>query len=207
MQQLANIKIPMLCMGVALMASCSSERSNIPKMNEINSAQEIKTQAGKAASTVVPDEAAETIPVPKRLGEKFVIQILYYRQVGSPGKRKELPPEYCMLLDPESGKVIRFWRCTLAEIGLDEGTPTVAGAGIKSGMTTEEFTMKEERLLAISQPVWIAFFHGGVPNAADTRALVREYRQLFLQTTNEGEAGFTVAAAAEFFQWLDTVAK
>ena len=179
----------------------------MPYTKEIKTAQEIRTVAGRAASSVLPDEAAETIPVPKRLDGKSFIQILYYRQVGSPGERKSQPPDHCMLIDPESGKVVRFWRCTPSEIGLDKAPPTIAGAGIQSGMTTEEYVANEERLLAISQPVWKAFFRGSVPDASDTRALVQEYRQLFQQTATAEEAAFTRAAAVEFFQWLDTVAK
>ena len=74
-------------------------------------------------------------------------------------------------------------------------------------MSLEEHSAKRAQLAAISKPVWEAFFQGGVPIAPETRALVREYRQLFLQTTNEEVAGYTTAAAAEFFHWLDASAQ
>ena len=160
--------------------------------------------AGKAASAVIPDEAGQTFPVPKWLNGKPVIQILFYPTFGSVKGRVVALPDHCMLLDAVSGKVLRFWACTHSEIGLSDGVSPVHGAGIRAGMSIDEHTVMRDRLMDISKPVWEAFFQRELTSDSSIRALVREYRLLFLQTTNGEVAEFTVAAAPEFFQWLDT---
>lgn len=175
----------------------------MPIPSHIMTAADIKDIAGQTASSVLPDEAAETVPVPVRIGNGFAIQILFYREFGAPGTRRVQPPDHCMWVHPESGKVLRFWACKPAEIGLENGVPVIPGAGTPQGMTAESYATKEERLLAISSSVWSAFLEGKTPIDPDRSQLAREYRRLFLETTKAEVAGFTVAAASDFFHWLD----
>lgn len=179
------------------------QETNMPKFNAIKSAQEIRIAAGKAAAATLPDEAAETLPVPRCIDGEYVIQILYYRERGNPGNRRVEPPDHCMRLDPWSGQVLRFWGCTPSEIGIEQGMLGIPGAGFPIGMTAQEFIAKEERLVTISTSVWRAFFDGRVPTDATTLDLVREYRRLFLETNKAEVANYTVAAAPDFFQWLE----
>lgn len=192
-------------LGSLMMVACYETNQTMTNPKQLKTATEILTIAGKTASSILPDEAAETLPVPRRVNERFVIQILYYREFGSPGERRVEAPDHCMWLEPESGKVIRFWACALDELGIPNRPDAVPGAGIRPGMTAEEYTRNHERIAAISQSVWAAFIHGGIPDDPDTRRLAREYRRLVLETTKAEVAAYLVAAAPDFFRWLDTV--
>jgi hypothetical protein len=196
-----------LCLVVALLGASHAEKSQMTNAKQLKTAEEIRLSAGKVASAVLPDEIAETLPVPKRTSGQLAVQILYYRESGRPGNRRVQAPEHCMLLDAESGKLIRFWACTAEELGIDRQSPVVAGAGVRPGMTAEEYSAREDRLLAISQPIWSAFFTGQTSEDSATRALAREYRQLFLESTKAEVAHFVVGAAGEFFKWLEATAQ
>ena len=187
--------------------ACGAQRPTMPNSKEIKTAQEIRELAGRVTAVSLPDEIAETLPVPKRVSGTNAIQILYYREVGVPDKRRVTPPEHCLLLDAESGALLRFWACRPEELGITPRAAAVPGAGVSDQMSIDEYIDKEDRLLDISRPVWQAFFAGGVPDDPATRELAREYRQLFLETTKAEVAPFVVAAAADFFQWLDIAAQ
>lgn len=203
----ASIPLSGLGLGIFFAVSCWSSRTNMLRYQQIKTAEEIRELSGRAASRVLSVETAATDPVPRYFNGTPVIQILYYPEYGDPGDPAISLPDHCMLLDPMTGKVIRFWHCTPSEIGIQSVVPPVTGAGLRPGMTPREYSLKRERLRAISKPVWQAFFEGGIPNDSDARNIVREYHQLFLETTTTEVASFTVAAAPEFFQWLDTATR
>jgi hypothetical protein len=168
----------------------------------LKSAQELREIAGSIAAVSLPDEIADTLPVPRRVSGKRAVQILYYRESGPPERRRLTPPEQCLLLDAHSGQLLRFWACRPEELGILPTTPAVPGAGIRDGMTVDEYVEKEERLLAISRPLWQAFFEGAADEDAATRARALEYQQLFLETNDAEVAKFLVASAPDFFRWL-----
>jgi hypothetical protein len=170
--------------------------------DQFKSAQELRKEAGAVASGVLPDEVADTLPVPHRDGSGLIILILYYRESGPPNRRVVRPPDHAMHLDPVSGKVIRFWACRPEDLGIEKTVKPVEGAGIRPGMTSQEFFEKRERFLDISPQVWHAFASGSSQFDASTETLLREYYRLFLEITKAEVAPFYAAAAPDFFGWL-----
>jgi hypothetical protein len=173
---------------------------------EFVSGEEARRAAGTAAAEVLARETASTLPVPLSSKQPGVLLVLYYKEFGPPAKRKVYPPHYAMHLDGRSARVLRFWACTPEEVGIVQPQAVVEGAGIRDGMTGEEFFEKRQRLLAISPQVWSAFARGVDGGDATVRDAAREYRTLFLEITKREVAPFYVQAAADFFRWVDRVA-
>lgn len=163
--------------------------------------KEIRRIAGAAASRALPDEIAETLPVPVRGGDGIVLVILYYPETGSPDDRTVHPPTHAMHLDPRTGGVLRFWRVTPEELGIRRFN-LVPGAGIPRGMTVDELISRRERVLDMSPRVWEAFSAGDDRPSAESRMLLGAYRDDFLAITKVEVAPFYVSAAPEFFNWL-----
>ena len=199
--------IILLCVCVTAAPACNTENPKMTNTTQVKSAEEIQLLAARRASTLLPIEVAKTIPVPVRHNRGFAIQVLYYRQVKRSGQKQVSLPHHCMLLDPESGSIIRFWACTSAELGLADELPEINGAGIQADMPFDEFMEKRERFVEISADVWKAYFRDEDVVDEPTKLLVCEYRQLFLVTTDAKVAAFMVAAADDFFGWLDKVCK
>lgn len=168
-------------------------------------AEEIQKHAGAAAASVLPDEDAETLPVPVREGGALVLLIMYFREKGRPGRRVVTPPHHAMHLDPATGKVLRFWATAPEDLGIELPTTPVPGAGVDPKMTSDAFVAKRRRLLELSPELWRAFAQGGSLDAA-TRALVQEYHALFLQITKKEVAPFYTGAAPDFFTWVRSAA-
>ena len=194
-------------LGLSVVMACGAQRPMMTNSQDLKTARDIRELAGRVASVSLPDEMAETLPVPTRVSGTKAIQILYYSEVGRPDHRKVMPPEHCLLLDAESGALLRFWACRPEEFGMTSRPAAVPGAGISADVSVDEYIDKEDRVLEISLPVWREFFAGGVPDDPAMRELAREYRQLFLETTKAEVAPYVVGAAADFFQWLEAAAK
>ncbi len=172
------------------------------------SAPELRDVAGSVARRVLPVEAAETLPVPRRdPKEGLVIVILYYRESGSPGKRVVKLPDHAMYLNPVTGKVLRFWAIEPEELGIETPLRPVPGAGVPADMPKMDFVEKRQRFLDISPAVWEAFASQASDYPPNVLAMIRDYRSLFLQTTKAEVAPFYVQAAPDFFRWLDQVGR
>jgi hypothetical protein len=157
--------------------------------------------AGRAASAVLPDEVANTFPVPVLLGGRGLLQILYYRETGSPGQRIIHNPHYCMRLDPYTAQVVRFWPCEPHEIGGDE-VPVVVPPGMPERLTVEDFIKKQRRLASLSPEVIELYFDNVEQLDLPAVASVKEYYDLFFATHGKKQATFVVNAAPDFFRWL-----
>jgi len=112
-----------------------------------------------------------------------------------------------MWLNPVSGEVIKFWKCSLEEIGLSNGINFKVGAGLGKGDTKENSYRRTDRFYAISNLVWELFQKGDIPNDSVSLDLINEYYQLFLHMTEEEGAQITVAGSLEFFKWINESVK
>jgi hypothetical protein len=176
--------------------------------NTYKSAHELRRIVGSVAGAVLPDEIAQTLPIPKKSKSALVIQVLFYREGGPPGNRKVSLPHYAMYLDPVTGKVLRFWAIRPQEMGISEPLQAVPGAGIDPpNMTGMEFFHLRERLLDISAEVWEAYASGKTDFDESKGALIREYRSIFLRITKKEVAPFYVMSSPDFFEWLRVVSK
>jgi hypothetical protein len=188
--------------------SCAPRGGAMSANNHFLSADELRKIAGATSGAVLPDEDADTLPVPhKDADHGLVILVLYYRESGPPRQRTVKPPHHAMFLDPRSGKVLRFWACRPEDLGIEMPPKPVPGAGIPAGMTSEEFLTKRQRFLDISPAVWEAFASGATELPNNIRSLIEEYKSLFLQITKAEVAPFYVEAAPDFFGWLEQVAR
>lgn len=202
------IKNKLLYLIIVILNSCYYQQSTDMKKNQnFKTVKEIKSISGNVSSKILEDEYAETIPVPRYSNGELVIQILYYPAFGPPNDRRYLPPTHCMFLDPVTGKVLKFWACSLKEIDMEGEIQEVPGTGISHKIPFQEYLPKEKRFFAIGHLVWEAFSHGDVPKDSDIQKMVKEYRQLFIETSTVSEAKYTLAGAPDFFKWLDEVSK
>lgn len=168
-------------------------------------AEEIRVIAGKAASAVLPDEVAETLPVVTNTEHGVRVLVLYYRILGRPPQGRPTLPTHAMLIDGRSGKVERFWALAPGELGLTPPLAKVAGAAADmSNINT--FIDRRNRFLELSPDVWLAFEARSASTDAATRAKVEEYWQLFKQITQPDIAAYYTHAAKDFFDWVRAVA-
>ncbi|OQW91960.1 MAG: hypothetical protein BWK78_03095 [Thiotrichaceae bacterium IS1] len=179
----------------------------MPTTTQFKSAHELREIEGATASAVLPDETAETVPIPQKTNQGMVILVMYYNWVGQPNRYTVLPPHYAMQMEPVTGKVLRFWSCRPLELGIRIPTTPVKGAGISPNMTSDEFFEKRQRFLDISAEVWQAYASGKTKFDSIIRTIVQEYENLFLQITKEEVAPFYVAASPDFFKWLQIVSQ
>jgi len=112
-----------------------------------------------------------------------------------------------MWLNPVSGEVIKFWKCSLEEIGLSNGINFKVGAGLGKGDNKENSYRRTDRFYAISNLVWELFQKGEVPNNSVHLDLINEYYQLFLYMNEKEGAQITVASSPEFFKWINESVK
>jgi hypothetical protein len=198
-----------LCLVLLALACSHAGKGDKPMTvpSKFLPAREIQEHAGAAASTMLPDEVAETFPVPVRAGDGVALLILFYRELGPPARRVVYPPDHAMHVDPATGKVIRFWATTPEELGIQQPSTPVPGAGVDPRMPVDELIALRKRFLDISADVWRAFAQGGgQPPDAAVRPLVKEYHEIFLRLTKREVAPFYVGAAPDFFSWVRSAA-
>jgi hypothetical protein len=169
-------------------------------------AQEIRRIAGSTSGAVLPDEDADTFPIPVRADGGVVILVMYYKELGPPERRVVHPPHYAMYLDGETGKVLRFWAVTPDELGIRPPLPPVPGVGIDRTMSVEEHIRRRERFFDLSPDLWRAYAAGGTGVDPAVAAAAREYLDLFSTITKKEVAPFYVAASPAWFEWLRSVA-
>lgn len=171
------------------------------------SVEKLREAAGRAASAVLPDEAAETLPVVTRTEHHGLsVLIMFFKMSGRPPAPPTVsPPTHAVWLDPRTGKVQRFRACKPEDLGLTEPLPKVPGAGegIMDGM--EKFLERRDRFFELSPLVWAAFESDVVTLDEDMRETVAEYYALFLQIVIPEVAPFYTGGAADFFAWIATV--
>jgi len=182
--------------------------SNMFIGNKFKTAREIKDLSELTPLNTIPTGYANSLPVPRRLSDHtLVIQILYFVVVRSEDKLQYTLPEYCMWLNPVSGEVVKFWKCNLEEIGLENGINIEVMAGLGKGDTKENRYRRIDRFYAISNLVWELFQKGEVPNNSVHLDLINEYYQLFLYMNEKEGAQITVASSPEFFKWINESVK
>jgi hypothetical protein len=169
-------------------------------------AQEIRRIAGRLSSAVLPDEDAITLPVPIRAEAGVVLLIMYYRELGPRSRRVVHLPHYAMHLDGATGKVLRFFACAPEDLGITQPLAHVPGAGVDSAMDGLAFYHSRERLLDLSPELWRAFADAGEV-APSTAEAAKEYLEIFLKITKAEVAPFYLAAAPDFFAWLERAAQ
>lgn len=165
-------------------------------------AAELRKLASAKAGTVLPDEDADTLPIPLRDGERLVILVMYYPVRGRPGHRTISPPRYALHLDPTTGDVIRAWKTTPQELGIHQPTAKVPGFEAPAPGSWQAQLRDRERFLAMSNDIWAEFASRRSATDAALRPTLRKYWKLFQQITLPEEAPFYVQAAPEFFDWL-----
>ncbi|MEZ6138325.1 MAG: hypothetical protein R3C53_25865 [Pirellulaceae bacterium] len=165
-------------------------------------ASEICIKAGRVAASSLPDEVAETLPIPRRTEDEFALIIMHYSESGPPGKREVGLPHHATLINPQTAEVEKFWKCSPEELGIQGQLPKIDGVGIDPEMTSMQFVEKRKRFLEISANVWEAYFRRNEkPNAA-TKVVIAEYVELFGNITKQEVAPFYIAASPDFFRWL-----
>ncbi|MEZ4312216.1 MAG: hypothetical protein R3F14_29660 [Polyangiaceae bacterium] len=167
-------------------------------------AQRMREVAGRAASTVLPDEIDETLPVATRGESGVEVIVLFYAVKGPQSRPTVMLPSHAIRIDPRTGSVLRFWPCDPAELGLSGKLTPVPGAGALPA-DVNDFLAARDRFLAISPDVWEAFEKGDTKVDQPTRDLVAEYYDLFLKITRAPVAPFYVGAARDFFDWIAAV--
>jgi hypothetical protein len=165
------------------------------------SAEQFRRAAAATAASVLPDEDAETLPVPVKVDGGVAVLIMYYRESGPPDHRTVAPPHHAMHLDGGTGKVLRFWSTDPDELGIAQPTAPVPGVDYDRKMIAGEFVTKRKRLLEISSDVWNAWASGNGVDAA-AKELAAEYWALFSVITKKEVAPFYVQASPDFFQWV-----
>jgi hypothetical protein len=178
-------------------------------MNQLLSVQELLTIAGRTSSRTLPVETATTLPLATMSEGELRVVILYYKESFLPGRDKKIyPPHHIMILDPLAGAVIRFGECKPKDFGLDrKPDEPEMGYGLDPKISGDEFQAKKRRVLEISPAVWEAFASGGVPVDTKTRAIVKEYYEIFEQIAKKPLVPYYRAVAQDFFRWLEAASK
>lgn len=168
--------------------------------------EKLREAAGRAASAVLSDETAETLPVVTRTEHGLSALIMYFAMSGRPPAPPTVkPPSHAMWLDPRTAKVQRFWACKPEDLGLTDPLPKIPGAGdgIMDGM--DKFMARRARFFELSPAVWSAFDSGATTLDEPAREQVAEYYALFLQIVIAPVAPFYTGGAADFFTWIAAV--
>lgn len=162
---------------------------------------EIRKIAGRASSKTLPDEDADTVPVPVKWENEAALLIMYYRELGPAGRRIVHPPHYAMYLEGSTGMVIHFSATSPQRLGITDPERLIPGVGLDPP-GVDEFTKKRERLFAISPELWTAYADGTPVTAPNVRPIAQEYWSLFASITTRQVAPFYLQAAADFFAWI-----
>ncbi len=203
---MARAGVACLAFVAAVLFGCSHGREIMSTPTHFISADEIRRIAGSTSAAVLPDEDADTFPIPVRVGGGVVILVMYYKETGRPGQRVVHPPHYAMHLDGETGKVLRFWAVTPDELGIRTPLTPVPGAGTDPAMAVDERIRRRDRFLALSPDLWKAFAAGSKQVDGAVAAAAREYLDIFLTITKKEVAPFYVGASPAWFEWLRSVA-
>lgn len=168
---------------------------------EFLSAEVIREAAGRVASSVLPDELAETLPVVTRTDEGVRAIVLFYRVSGPPGRGRPGLPSHVMLLEPRTGEVIRF--LPMAPDDQHRYVGLAPMPGVRPDMSDMHgFLARRRRFLALSAGVWEAFEQRSPSRDAAIRPEVQEYYGIFEMITPEAVAPYYVTAAKDFFDWV-----
>ncbi len=174
-------------------------------MGSFASMDQVREAAGRAASAVLPDEAAETMPVVTGTADGVRVLVLFYRMIGPPRRGTPTLPTHAMWLDPVTAKVVRFAKITPDEVGLRAPLPPVPGVNADmSDMNV--FLDRRARFFAISPDVWEAFAQGAAAPSGEAAGLVTEYWDLFKTLVHPDIAPYYVGAAKDFFDWVRAIA-
>ena len=192
--------------AVLLLGCCSRERGTMPTPTHFLSVHELQVIGGAAASKRLPDEDADTFPIPLWTDDGLVILVMYFKEGGPPGQRVVYPPHYVMYLDGETGKVLRFKPCKPEDLGIHAPIKPVPGVDVDPTMPADEYIRKSDRFFTLSPDVWRAYAAGSTKVSPAVAAEVKEYVDIFRSIVKKEEAPFYVAASPHYFTWLFAVA-
>lgn len=185
---------------------CAAEQVTMSPNDPILPAERIREIAGQVAAASLPDEVAETLPVITEANGGPHALIIFYRETGKPNRRTVHPPDHFISIHPVTGAVLRFAKTSPRELGIHIPPQPVAGVGLDPKMTTADFIAQQDRFLEISPSVWRLFLNRSHARLSEeSRALVREYWNLFAHITKAEVAPFYAGAAPDFFDWIHSV--
>jgi hypothetical protein len=112
------------------------------------------------------------------------------------------PPHHALLLDPATGKVMRFWACRPEELGISAQAVRRKAGDRETMVPPASWYRSEDRLFEVTPPVWQAFATGRTEFDPATAAAIEDYREHFHRICPPPLRAAYEAAAGDFFGWL-----
>jgi hypothetical protein len=162
------------------------------------------------ASGAVPDEARQSLPIPVR--KSGGAQVLFFfcpAQLSAREGLRVAPPDYLERIDPATGALVELRAVTPADFGQRHAPDEPLGSvALAADLTPEQYVALRSQLFALYDRLLPAFAAGAERSPGDAlRRDARELRAAFERLREEPLAPYYAAIGAEFFAWLEAVAR
>ena len=160
------------------------------------------------ASGTIPDEGRQSLPIPVRAGHMHV-QFFFCPTQLSPREGLRLaPPNYLERIDVETGALIDLRAVKPAEFGQRHGADEPIGAIVlPPDLTPERYVDLRTRLFQLYDRLMPQFAAGATRPSDAMRDDAREFRLLFDRLREAPLAEYYAAVGADFFAWLEAMAR
>jgi hypothetical protein len=161
------------------------------------------------ASGAIPDEARQSLPIPVRAPGG--VQVLFFFAPAQLSAREGLrvaPPDYLERIDPVTGALVELRAVKPAEFGQRHAPNQPLGSvALGPDLAPEQYVALRSDLFALFDRLLPAFAANEARPGDALRRDARELRAAFERLREEPLAPYYAAIGAEFFGWLDAVAR
>jgi len=159
------------------------------------------------ASSVVPDEARQSLPIPVLRNNKLQVDFLFAPNFLSATTGEMLyTPSHQISFDVESGALLELRKVSPAYYGINQQAGQEIGMmALPDGMDASQFLAHRQRLLVLCDTLFDAFRRNDSSDASKDLAI--EYRRLFSYVSEPPLHVYYKARGQEFFQWMENLIK
>ncbi len=164
--------------------------------------EELYREARIKASSIVPDEARQSLPIPVLHSEYLQVDFIFAPSFLSVKTGEILyPPAWQISFERASGNLLELRKVDPSYYGLNQAAQDEIGKmAMPEGVDAAQFIAYRTRLLKLCDPLFDAFQRGD--DGASSRKMADEYYKLFQIVSERPLHPYYKARGQAFFSWL-----
>ena len=169
--------------------------------------EQLYQEARIKASSVVPDEARQSLPIPVMRNSRLQVDYLFApNQLSAVTGEMLFTPTWQISFDWKNGDLLELQKVSPAYYGIhQEAGQEIGRMSLPEGMDAMEFLARRKRLLELCDHLFDAFASGDT--APTNKEQAREYRSLFNDVSEPPLLPYYESRGREFFQWIDKLVR
>jgi hypothetical protein len=198
-----------LVLGLATpLPGCTGDKGTMTNSAGVVGVAALMQAARAQSAKAFPIETFESYPIPVREHGKLLVLFLYGSQHARPGAIELTVPAHVARFDAATARLVSIERFAPKRHGLDltPGDP-IGAHTLRPGVSADDYRAQRDVLLRDYDLLLPAFARDERNPSNETRAAAAEFRSLFPQLAQAPILPMYRAVGAEFFTWIDSVAR